>query len=99
MAIYKTENTIPLSTIDPALRLRNQVVFNGTDDSYDVTDGIFILTFLEAAAAVDIADGDGNTICQLTNFYNDFCGLRCDKGIQITGAVRSAIGFFIRDCL
>jgi len=99
MATYRTENLFPLSSIDPALKLRNQMVFNGTDDSHDVSNGVFILTFLEAAAAVDIADGDGNTICSLTNFYNDFVGLRCDKGIQITGTVRSAIGFFIQDCL
>lgn len=99
MAIYRTENMVPLSQISPELRLRNQVVLNGTDDSFNVDNGIFVLIFLEAAAAVTLSDGDGNTICQLTNFSSDHVGLRCDKGIAITGTVRSAIGFFIQDCL
>jgi hypothetical protein len=100
MAIYRTQYLRPISKISPEQRLSNQVVLSGTDQDFLVNNGYFFLELLElASGTVDIADGDGNAICTSGGFSNDHSPLRCDKGIQLTGTVRQAKGFYLEDIL
>lgn len=94
MAAYKSSITSPFNNITSADKLSNQVVLSGTDETYLVKDGTFLLDYLDAdGGTVTIKDGDGNTIISGLSTFQDFdAPIRCDKGIQITGDVVIAKG-------
>ena len=100
MAIYRAKNRRAIAKITPEERLANQVVLSGTNQTLDVSKGIFFLEYLEVdgAGTVTLLDGNSDQICSgITAFNNDKIPLRCDYGITITGDVSIAKGFVVED--
>lgn len=101
MAIYRATNGRSFSQIPEEIRLSNQVVISGTDESLILKKGAFFLETLQVSSNgnVTIKDGAGNTIATgVEDFSQDHSPLRCDHGIEFVGSVQFAKGYVVENC-
>ena len=95
-----SKHTFPQASYHPSNRGTGQIILTGTDPVLALVNGIFWLEQVQAAAAVIIKDGTGETISPaLTNLESDMSPVRCDHGIQVTGTVTLIKGFIQEGCL
>lgn len=103
MAIYFAQNVKghkALSHIDDKDKYNNQVIFNGTDEEYEVPNGIFFLEFVSTPTGntVTITDWSNNTVADgISDFNQEHSPLRIEGGIKVSGQVTLLKGFFLRE--
>ena len=101
MARYIAPNNRQVAIPEHA-RYSNQVILSGVDESYPITNGIFYIELIEAAAGttVEIKDGKGNTVLPaISDFSQDYSPIRCDYGVDVTGNLVALKGFFLQGVL
>lgn len=99
MAIYRTKITRPLPDIKEADKLNNQIILSGVNQSFIQAGGAYFLEYLKGSS-VTIKDGSGDTIVSgISDFVQSPSPMRCDNGIDITGTIVIAKGYFLANIL
>jgi len=78
--------------------INNQVILTGTDKLI-LDNGVFMLEYFSAAAPIIISDGENKAICTVQEFSQDHSPLRCNKGVQFSGAILMAKGYKVEGVL
>ena len=104
MSIYVSSNRRSLShEACYNAKINNQFIISGeTDPTILVKKGVLFLELLQVSGGgtVTITDGKDKAVgTGVKDFEQDYCPLRCDYGIKITGTVQFAKGYVVEGIL